>query len=150
MTQISKRQLDKATEGRIYNIFIEAIAETKNAADVQSLLIDFFTYTERIMLPKRLCIAYLLLKGYDHRAIISYLNVSFTTINRVSTALKTGGTGYTLLLTRLQKRERVDATLKQIEEGIISMLASFGGKSHLWRNLRNEQRKRAYEERTPF
>jgi Trp operon repressor len=150
MTQISKRQLDKRTQERIYKIFIEVIAEAQSTTDVQSLLTDFFTYTERIMLPKRLCIAYLLLKGYDHRAISSYLKVSFTTINRVSTALKAGGQGYTMMLTRLQKRERFDTTLKQIEEGIISMLASMGGPSPLWRNIRNEQRKRAYEEQKPF
>lgn len=150
MTQISKRQLDKRTQERIYEIFVEIIAQAQNAADVQSLLADFFTYTERIMLPKRLCIAYLLLKGYDHRAIASYLNVSFTTINRVSTALKAGGQGYTVMLTRLQKREQFDTTLKQIEEGIVSMLASMGGPSRLWKNIRNEQRKHAYEERKPF
>ena len=150
MTQISKRHLDKITEKRIYDIFVEVISEAQNTTEVQSLLNDFFTYTERIMLPKRLCIAYLLLKKYDHRAIASYLKVSFTTINKVSTTLKTGGQGYTLMLTRLQKREQVEATLKQIEEGIISMLASFGGKSQLWKHLRNANRKRAYEERTPF
>jgi Trp operon repressor len=150
MTQISKRQLDARTQQRIYKIFIEVIAEAQSTTDVQSLLSDFFTYTERVMLPKRLCIAYLLLKRYDHRAIASYLKVSFTTINRVSTALKAGGQGYTMMLTRLQKREQFDATLKQIEEGVISMLASFGGPSRIWKKLHNEQRKRAFEENKPF
>ncbi|MCX6794071.1 MAG: Trp family transcriptional regulator [Candidatus Gottesmanbacteria bacterium] len=131
-------------------MFVDVIAEAQSSADVQSLLADFFTYTERIMLPKRLCIAYLLLKKYDQRAIASYLKVSFTTINRVSTALKTGGQGYTVMLTRLQKREKFDTTLKQIEEGIISMLASMGGPSTLWKNIRNEQRKHAYEHKKPF
>ena len=102
------------------------------------------------MLPKRLCVAYLLLKKYDQRAIASYLKVSFTTINRVSTALKAGGQGYSMMLSRLQKREQFDTTLKKIEEGIISMLASMGGPSHLWKYIRNEQRKHAYEERKPF
>ncbi len=150
MTQISKRQLNTHTQQRIYEIFVNVIAEAQSYADVQSLLADFFTYTERIMLPKRLCIAYLLLKGYNHRAIASYLKVSFTTINRVSTALKAGGQGYTLMLTRLQKREQFDTTLKQIEEGIVSTLASFGGPTRVWKNIQNEQRKRAYKERKPF
>ncbi len=102
------------------------------------------------MLPKRLCIAYLLLKGYDHRAIASYLKVSFTTTNRVSTALKTGGQGYRLILTRLQKREQFNATLKDIETGIVSMLASFGGPSHLWKNIRNKQQKQSMANKRPF
>lgn len=150
MTQVSRRQLDKHTQQRIYEIFINVIAEAQNTSDVELLLNDFFTYTERIMLPKRLCIAYLLLKGYDYKAIISYLKVSGTTINKVSSALKFGGQGYTLILSRLQKREQFDTTLKKIEEGIVAMLASFGGPSPVWKNIRNEQRRRAYEERKPF
>jgi len=122
----------------------------QTSSEVQSLLEDFLTPTERVMLPKRLCIAYLLLKGYNHRAIASYLKVSFTTINRVSTALKAGGQGYRLMLMRLQKREQFDTTLKQIEEGIVSMLASFGGPTRVWKNIQKEQRIRAYKERKPF
>ena len=150
MTQISRRQLDKQTQQRIYEIFINVIAEAQNTSDVELLLNDFFTYTERIMLPKRLCIAYLLLKGYDYKSIISYLKVSCTTINKVSNALKSGGRGYTLILSRLQKREQFDTTLKKIEEGIVAMLASVGGPSPIWKNIHNEQRRRAYEERKPF
>ena len=150
MTQVSKRQLNSGVQKRIYEIFVDILKEVQTSSEVQSLLEDFLTPTERVMLPKRLCIAYLLLKQYNQRAIASYLKVSFTTINRVSTALKTGGQGYTLMLTRLQKREKIDVILKQIEEGIVSMLASFGGPSRVWKNLRNEQRKHAYEKRKPF
>jgi uncharacterized protein YerC len=150
MTQVSRRHLDKNTEERIYHIFISVITEARNANDVELLLSDFFTYTERIMLPKRLCIAYLLLKGYDYKAIISYLKVSNTTINRISSALKTGGQGYRLMLSRLQKREDFNRSLQQIEEGIIAKLAAFNGPSPLWKNIRNEQRKHAYENRKPF
>ncbi len=139
-----------STQKRIYEIFIEVISEVQTASDVQALLEDFFTPTERVMLPKRLCIAYLLIKGYDQRAIASYLKVSFTTINRVSNSLKTGGTGYTLVVNRLQKREHVDAVLQKIEEGIISTLASIGGPSRLWKNLQREQRIQKYKEEKPF
>lgn len=150
MTQVSKRQLNSDVQKRIYEIFVDILKEVQTSSDVQSLLEDFLTPTERVMLPKRLCIAYLLLKQYNQRAIASYLKVSFTTINRVSTALKIGGHGYTLMLTRLQKREKIDAILKQIEEGIVSTLASFGGPTQVWRNIQNEQKKRAYKERKSF
>ena len=150
MTQVSKRQLDSGVQKRVYEIFVDILKEVQTSSEVQSLLEDFLTPTERVMLPKRLCIAYLLLKKYNQRAIASYLKVSFTTINRVSTALKTGGQGYTLMLTRLQKREKIDAILKQIEEGIVSTLASFGGPTRVWKNIQNEQRRRTYTERKSF
>lgn len=150
MTQVSKRQLNSNVRKRIYEIFVDILKEVQTSSEVQSLLEDFLTPTERIMLPKRLCIAYLLLKRYNHRAIASYLKVSFTTINRVSTALKTGGQGYTLMLTRLQKREKIDAIFKQIEEGIVSTLASVGGPTQVWKNIQSIQRSRAYKERKAF
>lgn len=150
MTQVSRRPLDSITQKRIYEIFVEVISDVRIPSEVHALLHDFFTPTERVMLPKRLCIAFLLIKGYDHRAIASYLKVSFTTINRVSTALKTDGQGYTLILNRLRKREQLDEVFKKIEEGIISMLATVGGPSRLWKDLEQKQRRHAYEKRKPF
>ncbi|HUD18832.1 MAG TPA: Trp family transcriptional regulator [Patescibacteria group bacterium] len=144
MTQISRRHLDAKTQKRIYEIFTDVIADVKTPSEVQALLEDFFTPTERVMLPKRLCIAFLLLKGYDHRTIASYLKVSFTTINRVSTSLKVGGKGYTLVLTRLRKRKQFESVLTQIENGIVSMLASIGGPSRLWKTVQNTQHNSKY------
>lgn len=150
MTQVSRRLLDSNTQKRIYEIFIDVITDVQTTKDVTALLNDFFTPTERVMLPKRLCIAFLLLKGYGHRTIASYLKVSFTTINRVSTALKMGGEGYTLVLNRLRKREQFETVLKKIEEGVVSMLSSVRGPSGLWQQLEREQRRRNYENRKPF
>lgn len=150
MTQISRRHLDSNTQKRIYEIFIDVITEVQSSSDVQALLEDFFTPTERVMLPKRLCIAYLLMKKYDHRSIASYLKVSFTTINRVSTALKISGKGYTMVLNRLQKREQFNETLQKIEEGITSMLATVGGPSRVWKDIQYNQRKARYKNRKPF
>ena len=50
------------------------------------------------------------------------------------------------MLTRLAKREKIDAVL-QIEEGIVSMLASIGGLSQAWKGLQSIQRERTKNER---
>ena len=150
MTQISHRQLSPHVHNRIYEIFINAISETQSSSDVRALLEDFFTPTERVMLPKRLCIAFLLLKEYDQRTIASYLCVSFTTINRVSTALKTGGEGYKAVLDRIRKREGLQKVLNAIEEGLLSLLASAGGPSRVWKNLQRRQRIEKQNQQKPF
>lgn len=150
MTQISRRRLDADTQKRIYEIFVEVITDAQKQSEVESLLEDFFTPTERVMLPKRLCIAYLLIKNYQHRTISSYLKVSFTTINRVSNSLKTSGRGYTLLLTRLQKHEQYKRILKKIEEGIVNALASVNGPSTVWKQVQRQQRKAKFENQKPF
>ena len=123
MSQISKRPLNKDTEKRIYEIFTHVLADATAQDDITALLYDFLPPTERMMLPKRLCIAYLLIKKYDQRAISHYLNVSFTTITRVSTALKNGGRGYKTMLDRIQKKEAFNALLETIESGISGFLS---------------------------
>lgn len=120
MSQLSKRSLNNGTEKRIYEIFTQVLANSSSKDDITSLLYDFLTPTERIMLPKKLCISYLLDKGYDQRAISHYLKVSFTTITKVSTALKNGGKGYKTMLERIRKQETFSAVLTSIESGIDS------------------------------
>jgi Trp operon repressor len=141
MTQVSRRTLPSDVHKRMYDIFIDVITQIHTESEVRSLLEDFLTPTERVMLPKRLCIAYLLLKGHDQRSIASYLNVSFTTINRVSTALKVNGEGYESILTRIGEHKEHGLILEKIEEGILSFLADAGGPSNLWRRLQTEHRK---------
>lgn len=123
MSQISKRPLNTDTEKRIYEVFTHVLADATTQNDIIALLYDFLTPTERMMLPKRLCIAYLLIKKYDQRAISHYLNVSFTTITKVSTALKNGGRGYKTMLDRIQKKEAFNALLETIESGIVGFLS---------------------------
>ncbi|OGG11387.1 hypothetical protein A2Z00_00430 [Candidatus Gottesmanbacteria bacterium RBG_13_45_10] len=149
MTQVSRRKLSRAIQNRIYTIFTKIITDVRTQSEVEALLEDFLTPTERVMLPKRLCIAFLLLKGYSHRTIASYLNVSFTTINRVSTALQVSGKGYQVMLTRMQHHEELESILEKIEEGVLGVLAATGGPSRVWRSLQQEHRKEK-SPRTPF
>ena len=141
MTQVSRRTLPSDVHKRIYDIFTNVITEIHTESEVRSLLEDFLTPTERVMLPKRLCIAFLLIKGYDQRSIASYLNVSFTTINRVSTALKVNGEGYQVILRRIGEHKHHGLILEKIEEGVLAFLAEAGGPSNLWKRLQIEHRK---------
>lgn len=135
MTQISARRLDEETQKRMYRLFAEVIQRTNTMQDVENLLNDMFTPNERIMLPKRICIAYLLKHGYTHRQISSYVNVSFTTINRISTVLATGGRGYAFVLDTIKNNKSGSTILDAIGKGIISFLADMNGPSAVWKNL---------------
>ena len=139
MTQVSRKVLPKEVNDRIYEVFTSVIAQASSQSDVEALLNDFLTPAERVMLPKRLCIAYLLIKAYDQRTIASYLNVSFSTITRVSTALKNRGSGYRTLLKRIEQQAQFVTVLKIIENGIIDLLASVKGKSNVWEKLSKKQ-----------
>lgn len=149
MTQISKRPLSIDTEKRIYEIFTHVLADASSKDDITALLYDFLTPTERVMLPKRLCIAYLLIKGYDQRAISQYLNVSFTTITKVSTALKNDGKGYRTMLARIQKKEAFNALLETIESGILGFLSKVSRKSSVWKKIKDRHYSHSMSDRSP-
>jgi len=149
MTQLSKRPLNKDTEKRIYEIFTHVLADASSQDDITALLYDFLTPTERVMLPKRLCIAYLLIKEYDQRAISHYLNVSFTTITKVSTALKNDGKGYKTMLERIQKKEAFNVMLETIESGILGFLSKVSRKSNIWKKINEARYPHSMSDRTP-
>ena len=58
------------------------------------------------MLGKRLAIAMLLEKGYDHRTIHSILKVSTTTVSSVNFWLQTKGKGYRKVIRAIQDSKK--------------------------------------------
>ena len=101
MAQVSRNPVRADVYKRMYEIFLDAIADVRSRKDVEAFVHDFLTPTERVMLPKRLTIAYLLSKGYEQRLISQYLKVSFTTITRVSNQLREAGAGYRKVITKI-------------------------------------------------
>ncbi|MBN1263716.1 MAG: hypothetical protein JW991_05165 [Candidatus Pacebacteria bacterium] len=116
MAQISKLQLRKEIEQRMYDVFFESLASQKNKDGIEKLLDDLLTPTEKVMLAKRLAIALLLLQNYQYRTIIDFLKVSFSTIHRVSLWLKTEGAGFRETLKTMEKKDRFRKMLEQIAD----------------------------------
>ena len=69
MGQVSKRLISKEIADRIFDVFVKSFIKIRNVEDAQKLADDLFSPTERIMLAKRLAIAFLLMKGYEYREI---------------------------------------------------------------------------------
>lgn len=123
MTQVSRRRVDRVVFSRMQEIFYDALGKVRTRKEAQEFMEDFLTSTELIMLPKRLTIAYLLTKGYAQRAIIDYLKVSSTTINKVHTAMKRGGKGYRLVIQALLQDVAIAKFLQSVDDAI----AKFAG-----------------------
>src|SRR3989338_9895688 len=105
MTQVSKFPLEKQIEVQIQEMFSNAICFVNEKGDVEKLLDDILTPTERVMLAKRLGIAVLLEKGYDYREISEILKVSTTTITTVAKWKKMRGGGYRKVVGMLLAQE---------------------------------------------
>lgn len=90
MTQVSRYPIPKEVYGRIFEIFVKTISSLGDKKQIADFFVDFLTPTERIMLAKRLAIAFLLMKKYDYKMIARTLRVSSSTIGGVSIDLSKG------------------------------------------------------------
>ncbi len=120
MAQVSKRQMKPWIEKQIYELFWNSMAKFKNAKEAEEFYLDLLTYTEKVMLAKRLAIAMLLLRGLGYREIKELLKVSDPTITRVRNQLRTGG-GFTRLAERLARQE----FWRQFTEGFEKLTAMY-------------------------
>ena len=115
MSQVSKRVLSKSIQERLFQNFWEIFAQIKKPKEVATFLEDFLSPTEKVMLAKRLTIAILFSKGYDHRSISSLLKVSTSTVNNISMFLKNNSPGYKLLIRKYSQKESFKGLIQDLE-----------------------------------
>ncbi len=125
MTQVSRIPLSKDLENEMHSIFRKVILSLDQEQDVADFLDDILTPTEKIMLGKRLAIAILIEKGYDHRTIHSILHVSVTTVSSVHYWLKNRGTGYHKVISRILTDEKWMKRLSRLNV-VINNIATIG------------------------
>lgn len=92
-------------EKRVYELFWESSVSLRSKKEAEEFFLDLLTYTEKIMLAKRLAIAVLLMKDFGYRRIKEILKVSDPTITKVQNQLRSGSGGYERLAKRLAKEE---------------------------------------------
>ncbi len=122
MTQISKNPLNKEIEKRVYEVLMESIASVRSHDAVSQLLDDLLSPTERLMIAKRLSIAFLLFKKYDQRTISKWLKVSLGTINKVSLAMQIGKGGYLMIIKSIISKEELKGFIEKIELTFATLL----------------------------
>lgn len=129
MSQVSKKVLNPKITQRLFENFWEMLANIKNPNDIKIFLEDFLSPTEKIMLAKRMAIAILFSKNYDHRSIASILKVSTSTVNNIARQLAIQTPGYQLLIKKYLDKQ---ATREFLEElGRIFYRFSSPGKSFM-------------------
>ena len=100
---------------RLFQNFWEMFANIKQARQIQLFLEDFLSPTEKIMLAKRMAIAILFSKGYDHRTISSMLKVSTTTVNNIARFLNAKTPGYQLLIKKYSQKQSTKEFIQELE-----------------------------------
>lgn len=144
MSQISKYPIYKQIADRIFEIFLNAFVHIKNKEEADEFVSDFLTPTEKIMLAKRLAIAFLLEKNYDYRSIQKLIRVSSGTIASVNLLLHLGSTGYKKLVSKIVKEEKITGIFETAIVKILSAPAALERGRGTWTYLKDkaEEQKR--------
>lgn len=148
MGRISKRRIDPEIEERIFEIFWDYLATLRKSEDIHEFLISLLSFTEQVMLSKRLAIAVLLARGYNYRDIDETLKVSTSTVGTVHKQILVGAPGYKKAMDRILKKEKVDNLLNNLDEILIKLSgpkryesATWEEKSKRGKELSKRQRK---------
>lgn len=142
MTQVSKYPISKEVADRIFEIFVKALVGLKSEKETDRFLNDLLSPTERIMLVKRLAIAFLLEKEYDHRAISNILRVSLATVVSVNQARKFGSNGYATIINKILREEKLHEIINKIGISLVSLPAKSAKGGGAWRYLKQELEKK--------
>lgn len=113
MSQVSKYPLSKNIADRIFEIFLNTFVRIHNKQEADQFISDLLTPTEKIMLAKRLAIAFLLEKGYEYRTVQRIIKVSSGTITSVNISRHHGSEGYKKVIAKIIKEEE-QMNLEQI------------------------------------
>lgn len=132
MGRVSKRRIDPEIEERIFEIFWDYLAKIRNTQDIQEFLISLLSFTEQMMLSKRLAIAVLLAKGYNYEAIDETLKVSKSTIATVHKQILIGAPGYKKAISYTLNREKFEKLFNNLEELLLKSSGPKRYKSLAW------------------
>lgn len=138
MTQVSKYPISKPIADRIFEVFLKSLVKIRDQKEADQFISDLLTPTEKIMLAKRLAIAFLLQKGYDYRTIQKIIRVSTPTITSVSMAIQHGSEGYKNLIQRILKEEKLMTLIENSISQILSVPAQATKGGGSWRYLKRE------------
>lgn len=150
MAQISKYPISKEVADRIFEVFLKTFVEIKSKEDADQFISDFLTPTEKIVLAKRLAIAFLLEKGCDYQTIQKIIKVSAPTIASVNTARKYGNNSYKKIISKIISEEKLMDFFDEAIQKILSIPAQGGKGSGVWRYLKEEHNKQKRRKRKPF
>lgn len=115
MPPVSKRIISPKISKNIYDLLINSFSKIRGKNDLLPFISDLLTPTEKVMVSKRLAIAFLLIrKDIDQRQISKILKVSTGTIARVNIVLNTEGVGYRNVLSKILRDENLKLLLAEV------------------------------------
>lgn len=118
--QISSKKLNKTLENQIREMLVGVLCEVDSPKQMEQLLNDLLTETERVAIMKRLGIAIYLDKSRSYEDIKNNLKVSSATI--ASVAENMGNPGMVEVVKRIKAEEWATEWTDKISRGLRRIL----------------------------
>lgn len=122
MTHVSRKKLEDKILREVLNFLLLSLTNIKSEKEMGVFLNAFLSSTEKVMLAKRLGIAYLLSEGVPEERVSEVLCIGRPTIDKMKLWMRVEGKGYELALGILRRNERFEE-FKQIFSAILSKMA---------------------------
>lgn len=148
MAQVSKRHLSKEVEERMLDLFWTSLSMLSTKNDVSSFLDDLLTPTEKIMISKRLAVAFMLLKGQNYPIINDKLKVSDQTIWGIKMNLEHKDAGYKPVIDKIMKKERWKNLWQGLSHELDQLIPPRPGTN--WKEVRRKQWRKRRKQQKPF
>lgn len=132
MGRVSKRKIDPEIEERIFEIFRDYIAILRDPKDINEFFVSLLSFTEQVMIAKRLAIAVLLNRGYNYEQIEQTLKVSKSTVGSIHKQILIGAPGYKKAIELISKKEKLEDFWNNLEEIMIKLSGSKRYGSSTW------------------
>jgi len=147
MSQVSKYKLDNKVYEKIFSLFPQFLSRMIGRGKQQELIDAFFTKTEKIVLAKRIAIAFMLTKGYTYNSIVGTIKVSHGTVANIADSLKSNDASIKSELEGIAKEESFVAFLTTIGYKIETALPP---KNSNWSEWRRRIEKEKQLKKQPF
>lgn len=133
MGRVSKHFMNPEIEKRVYEVFIESVKNTKTSSEVVDFLNDLLSSVEKIMMAKRVAVAFLLLQDkYTYDEISKTVKVSRGTIAKIHATFALQGKGYRKILGDILKRKAAKSALSELLD-ILTPLPPKGANIGEWK-----------------
>ena len=103
MPHVSRKKIDGKTFSKISEYLILSLSEIRDKKEMEDFLKAFLSQTERLMLSKRLAVAYMLSENITEDEIAQILSIGKPTIVKTRLWIRLEGAGYKIALEILRK-----------------------------------------------
>ncbi len=147
MSQVSKYQLSNKVYAKIFTLFPQFLYRMTSKGKQSELIDAFFTRTEKIVVAKRVAIAFLLVKGYTYDSIVNKIKVSHGTVAKIADSLKANEKDIVRELNNIAKEDAFSEFLNSVGYQVTKLLPPKGGN---WSSWRGRIEREHQESETPF